>query len=123
MTELDRRKFYIDGSWVDPSTPNDFVVMNPATEEPIATISMGTSADVDRAVAAANRAFVEFSRTSKSDRIDLLEEILKIYKRRIKEFADTITAEMGAPTKLSVNAQAPVGIGHLEGFLAALKKI
>ncbi len=121
MTILDKRKFYIDGSWVDPVTPNDFAVVNPATEEDIATISMGSKADVNKAVAAANRAFPAYSRLSKDDRIALLESILAAYEKRIDEFAAIITAEMGAPASLSRNSQAPVGIGHLQGFLAALK--
>ncbi|MGB5559745.1 MAG: aldehyde dehydrogenase family protein [Paracoccaceae bacterium] len=122
MTVLDKRKFYIDGAWVDPSTPNDFPVLNPATEDQIATISMGSAADIDRAVTAAHRAFESFSRTSKQERIELLESILTVYEGRIGEFAEAITAEMGAPAKLSINAQAPVGVGHLKGFLAALKE-
>lgn len=122
MTVSDKRKFYIDGMWVDPTKPNDFAVLNPATEDQIATISMGSEADVDRAVAAANAAFDSFSRTSKQDRIDLLERILKVYESRMSEFAEVITAEMGAPAKLSINAQAPVGVGHLQGFLTALKE-
>ncbi len=121
MSSLEKRKFYIDGVWVDPATPNDFAVLNPATEEQIATISMGSAADADRAVEAARRAFPTYARLSKDDRIALLESILKIYERRIDEFAATITAEMGAPAKLSKNAQAPAGVGHLKGFLAALK--
>ncbi len=121
MTALDKRKFYIDGAWVDPVTPNDFVVLNPATEEQIATISMGSAADVDRAVDAAIRAFPSFSKLSKDDRIALLESILKTYEGRVEEFAHTITAEMGAPAKLSLNSQAAVGVGHLKGFLSSLK--
>ena len=121
MTVLDKRKFYIDGVWVDPATPNDFAVLNPATEDQIDTISMGSTADVDRAVEAANRAFPSFSKLSKDDRIALLESILKVYESRTEDFAHAITAEMGAPAKLSINAQAAVGVGHLKGFLSALK--
>ncbi|SLN37770.1 3-succinoylsemialdehyde-pyridine dehydrogenase [Pseudoruegeria aquimaris] len=123
MAILDRRKFYINGAWVDPATPNDLGVINPATEEVFATISMGSEADVDAAVAAARAAFASYSRTSVDDRIALLESILAVYKRRYDEFATTITQEMGAPATLSKNAQAAVGVGHLEGFLKGLKEI
>ncbi|MEK1867098.1 MAG: aldehyde dehydrogenase family protein, partial [Ensifer adhaerens] len=58
---LDKRKFYINGSWVDPIVANDLEVLNPATEKPVAVISMGTAADIDRAVAAAKKAFVTYS--------------------------------------------------------------
>ena len=60
----DARQFYIDGKWVAPTQPRDFAVINPATEEQIATISLGSAADVDKAVAAAKRAFDSFSETT-----------------------------------------------------------
>ena len=60
----DCRKFYIDGKWVAPTQPHDFPVVNPATEEQIATISLGSAADVDKAVAAAKRTFDTFSETT-----------------------------------------------------------
>ena len=78
---LDKRKFYIDGKWVDPLKPHDLSVLNPATEKPFAVITMGTAADIDRAVAAARKAFASYSRTSVEERIALLEKLLAVYKR------------------------------------------
>jgi aldehyde dehydrogenase (NAD+) len=109
----DYRKFYIDGQWVDPAQPHDFVVVNPATEEAIATISLGSAADVDRAVAAATPAFESFSESSPAERLTLLRRIADIYKSRIDEMARTISLEMGAPYSLSRAAQAPAGLAHL----------
>lgn len=120
---LDKRKFYINGEWVDPIAPNDLEVINPATEQPIAVISMGTPADIDRAVAAAKTAFRSYSRTSLDERIALLEKLLAIYKRRYDEMARTITLELGAPITMSTEQQAHVGVGHLKGFIDALKRI
>jgi aldehyde dehydrogenase (NAD+) len=120
---LDKRKFYINGEWVDPITPHDLEVINPATEKPIAVISMGTDADIDRAVAAAKKAFQSYSRTSLDERISLLEKLLEIYTRRYDEMAQTITLELGAPITMSTDQQAHVGVGHLEGFIEALKRI
>ncbi|MDX0136220.1 aldehyde dehydrogenase family protein [Sinorhizobium meliloti] len=120
---LDKRKFYIDGKWVDPATQNDLLVLNPATEKPIAVISLGTAVDVDRAVAAAKKAFASYSRTSVEERLALLEKLLAIYKRRYDEMADTITAELGAPRTMSHEQQADVGVGHLQGFIDALKRL
>lgn len=120
---LDKRKFYINGEWVDPIVPNDLEVINPATEQPIAVISMGTAADIDRAVAAAKTAFQSYSRTSLDERIALLEKLLAIYKRRYDEMARTITLELGAPITMSTEQQAHVGVGHLKGFIDALKRI
>ncbi|MFZ0277094.1 MAG: aldehyde dehydrogenase family protein [Candidatus Sulfotelmatobacter sp.] len=109
----DCRKFYIDGKWVDPARAHDFPVVNPATEEPVATISLGSAADVDRAVAAAKRAFDSYSETSLRERLDLLGRIIEIYKARSEEMAAAISQEMGAPSSLSRKAQAPAGLAHL----------
>ncbi|WP_028744959.1 aldehyde dehydrogenase family protein [Rhizobium mesoamericanum] len=120
---LDKRNFYIDGEWVAPLVANDFEVINPATEQPVAVISMGTAADIDRAVAAAKKAFATYSRTSVEERLALLERLLEIYKRRYEEMAQTITLELGAPITMSREQQADVGVGHLKGFIDALKRL
>lgn len=120
---LDKRKFYINGEWVDPLQANDLEVLNPATEKPIAVISMGSAADVDRAVAAAKKAFESYSRTSVEERVELLENLLAIYKRRYDEMARTITLELGAPITMSTQQQADVGVGHLQGFIDGLRNL
>ncbi|WP_377290502.1 aldehyde dehydrogenase family protein [Rhizobium sp. SG2393] len=120
---LDKRKFYIDGQWVDPLAPHDLEVINPATEEAIAVISLGTEADIERAVAAAKRAFQSYSLTSVEERLALLEKLLAIYERRYEEMARTITLELGAPATMSREQQADVGVGHLKGFIDALKNL
>ena len=120
---LDKRKFYIDGEWVAPLVENDLSVIDPTTEKPVAVISMGTAADIDRAVVAAKKAFATYSRTSVEERLALLEKLLKIYNRRYEEMAQTITLELGAPISMSRDQQAHVGIGHLQGFIDALKRL
>ena len=80
-------KFYIGGEWVDPVTPNVLDVINPATEEPCAQISSGSSADVDRAVAAARAAFKSYSQWSVEQRADLLSKIIEVYKKRFNDIA------------------------------------
>jgi aldehyde dehydrogenase (NAD+) len=116
------RKFYIDGAWVEPTTSATLDVINPATEQPIATIALGAQADVDRAVAAARRAFESFSRTTVDERIALLERILEVYATRADDLAEKMTAEMGAPTAFSAQAQVPCGTGQFASALEALKK-
>jgi aldehyde dehydrogenase (NAD+) len=118
---LERLKFYIDGKWVDPVTPKTLEVINPANEEAIAKISLGSKADVDKAVAAARRAFETFSRTSREERMALIQKIIAAYQKRYGEIAETISKEMGAPTRLSQAAQAATGLGHLQQVLAILK--
>ena len=109
----DYTKFYIDGKWADSTASRDFTVINPANEEPIATISFGGAADVDRAVAAAKRAFASYSEASVQDRLGLLRRIIDVYKSKLEEMATTISQEMGAPISLSRKAQAPAGLAHL----------
>jgi aldehyde dehydrogenase (NAD+) len=120
---LDKRKFYINGEWVAPLVANDLEVLNPATEKPVAVISMGSAGDIDRAVAAAKKAFATYSRTTTEERLALLEKLLAIYKRRYEEMAQTITMELGAPITMSTEQQADVGVGHLQGFIDALKRL
>ena len=90
-------KFYIDGAWVDPVTPRKLDVINPATEEPFTAISIGSAADVDRAVAAARAAFPKFSQTGKAERVALLKRIIECYRARMEDIAQAVSAEMGAP--------------------------
>lgn len=106
-------QFYIDGKWVAPQATTTLEVINPATEQPIATIALGGAADVDAAVGAARGAFATFSQTSKDDRLALLDRIIEIYKRRMPEIGDAIRDEMGAPTKFAQRAQAAAGLGHI----------
>jgi aldehyde dehydrogenase (NAD+) len=114
-------KFYINGEWVAPSTTDTLEVINPATEEPIATIAMGGKADVDKAVAAAKAAFVTFSQTSVAERAALLGRIIEAYKARMADIAATVSQEMGAPIGLANAAQAPAGLGHLMFALNAMQ--
>jgi len=115
------RKFYIDGQWVDPAAPNDFKVINPATEEPAGVISMGSASDVNRAVAAARRAFDTFSQTTREERRALLQKILEVYKKRYSDVANAIRDEMGAPAKLANGSQAGIGVGHISAMLEVLE--
>ncbi len=107
-----REHFYIDGRWVQPEAGQSHQVINPATEEPVATIRLGDAADVDRAVAAARRAFAGFSETSREERLAWLDRIAEIYEARLEDMAQAITLEMGAPITLSRKAQASAGLGH-----------
>jgi len=114
-------KFYIDGQWVDPVTPKTLDVINPATEAVAGKISAGSAADVDKAVAAAKKAFESYSQTTREERIDLLERIQAEYQKRFGDIAHAITEEMGAPASLAQRAQAPIGIGHIATGIAVLK--
>ena len=117
----DYLKFYIDGAWVDPVAPKTLDVINPATEGVAGRISLGSAADVDKAVQAARKAFETFSRTTREERIELMERIVEEYKKRYADMAEAITEEMGAPGWLSQRAQAAMGVGHMQTAIEVLK--
>jgi aldehyde dehydrogenase (NAD+) len=115
------RQFYIDGKWVEPKKAHDHPVLNPATEQPIGTITLGTEADVDAAAKAARKAFASYSETSREERLALLAKIMETYQKHYDELAEIISREMGAPLWLSKAAQAATGLGHLGTILGVLK--
>jgi aldehyde dehydrogenase (NAD+) len=116
-------QFYIDGAWVDPVAPKTRDVINPATEHAYTKISMGGAADVDRAVAAAKRAFSAYSRTTREERLALLRKVLERYNARYEDIAEAVSDEMGAPIKFAREAQAWAGQVHLEATIKALEEI
>ena len=118
---LEKLQFYIDGKWVDPVEPRTHDVINPATEDVYGRISLGSAADVDKAVAAAKRAFESYSQTTREERMALLQSILDVYARRHDEVAEAIMDEMGAPWGLARNAQAASGTQHIKAALKALE--
>lgn len=118
----DYQKFYIDGQWVEPGSRQSFDVINPATEEAVATILLGSTEDTDLAVTAARNAFAEYSATSREERLELLAAITAVYKKRIGEVADAICTEMGAPMRsLAQTMQAGAMLGHLKVISGVLK--
>lgn len=118
---IEKRQFYIGGAWVNPVEPRDLEVINPATEQPVAVISLGGAPDVDRAVAAAREAFPSWAETGVNERAALLEKIIEIYERRAPEMDEAIRLEMGAPVTFAREQQTPSGTGHLQSTLEALK--
>lgn len=114
-------KFYIAGQWVDPVEPRKAAVINPATEEPAAYISMGSQADVDRAVEAARSAFPSYAQTSTAEKVAFFERVLPILKRRHGEIASLISQEMGCPITFANEAQVTSCIAHTETVIDVLK--
>ena len=114
-------KFYIAGQWVDPVEPRKAAVINPATEEPAAYISMGSQADVDRAVKAARSAFPSYAQTSTAEKVAFFERVLPILKRRHGEIASLISQEMGCPITFANEAQVTSCIAHTETVIDILK--
>jgi len=115
------KNFYINGQWVSPSAPNDFDVINPSNEEVCATISLGSEADTNAAVAAAKAAFPAWAAVPKSDKLDFLHAVLKEYNNRADDLAEAMSLEMGAPIDLSKTSQVGAGIWHISNFITAFK--
>lgn len=107
-------QFYVDGKWVEPATPRVFDVIDPATEAAIGQISLGSEVDVDRAVAAASRAFRTFARSGRNERIDLLQRIVEEYRKREDDLAWAISREMGAPKWFAYERHVAMGLNHLK---------
>lgn len=111
--------FYIDGQWVDPASSTLFELVNPATETPFATISLGGVEDVNRAVAAARRAFPSFSATTKAERIALFERIIEAFHAREDDMMAALSMEMGAP--MHQRTQVTGAMGSIKQALATLR--
>ena len=113
----EKKNFYIDGQWVQPSTPNDFEVIDPSTEEICAIISLGSESDTNLAVEAAKKSFSAWWNTSKEKKIELLNNLLNIYQKRSSDMAQAISLEMGAPKDWSINEQSQSGEDHIKTFI------
>ena len=98
---LNKKNFYINGKWIAPIEPRNYKVIDPSNEEPCAEISLGGKKDIDKAVSAAKKAFNTWAFSKKEERLELLEKLYVIYKKRWAEMAKLITLEMGAPMKFS----------------------
>ena len=118
---MNLNKFYINGEWVNPVEKKEIEVINPASEKIIGNVSIGSEADVDKAVKAAREAFKSYSKTKVSDRIELLTNIRNLYKKRFDDIADAIQSEMGAPVNLARGSQATVGLSHLKTAIRVLE--
>jgi aldehyde dehydrogenase (NAD+) len=115
-----RLQHYIDGRWA-PSVEDGipFAVVNPATEQVVAELSMASTLDVDLAVKFACSAFPAYSMLALADRILLLRRLMAVFERRYGEMVEAITTEMGAPHNLSQRSQAAAGPGHIKATLDA----
>jgi aldehyde dehydrogenase (NAD+) len=118
---MDAMRFYIGGEWVAPLGSGSMSIIDPAEDEAIGSVALGTAADVDRAAEAAVAAFEDFGRWSKADRLELLRRIRTVTEARREDLAQAITREMGAPISMSRESQAEAGIGHADGFIEALE--
>lgn len=120
MNHLER--FYIDGTWVTPSSDRMHPVIDPTSERQIALLPLGAQADVDHAVAAATRAFEGYRQTSRQERLQLLRTLLDLYNQEYEQLAQLMTQEMGTTLRFSRDTQALMGRIHIEAGIAALEE-
>ena len=117
-----KKEFYINGEWVKPSQPNDLDVIDPSNEEVCAIISLGSEKDTNLAVDAAKNSLISWWNTPKEKKLELLNNLLKIYIKRSNEMAKAISKEMGAPKDWSINQQSQSGEDHINTFINKYKK-
>ena len=117
------KKFYINGEWVAPAIPNDFDVINPATETAVAQISLGSAADIEKAVKAARNAFISYSQTSLAARTELLQNLIIEYNKRYDEIAEAMMIELGVPITASKEVQAETGVGMVQSVIEDMQKL
>jgi aldehyde dehydrogenase (NAD+) len=117
----ERTKFYIAGSWVEPKEPRTVPVVNPATEEKLYDLAIGSAADVNAAVAAARQAWPAFAATSRDERLALLARVMEIYSKRMRDIGAAISDEMGAPLGFAERVHAGAGLSHFMTTQEALK--
>src|SRR6516225_941999 len=123
LQETDVRSYekcYINGEWVTPLSRKEWTLVNPATEEPFATVVLAGAEDVDAAVKAARTAFKSFGKTSKAERIALLERIIDCFVRHEDELSEVVTLELGTPVSQKIHA--PAALASFKQALATLKE-
>lgn len=121
MSRTQALRIFVDGAWMEPEGGRRIDVINPSSEAAIGQVALAGAGDVDRAVAAARRAFESFSQTSREERMALLEKVAAVYKRRFTEMGQTISEEMGAPISFATRFQAGAGMGHFRVAHQVLK--
>ena len=117
-----KKNFYIDGKWVSPKGKEEIKVINPATEDVCAKISLGNKDDVNEAVQSAKTAFKTWAFSTKEERLAPLEKLYELYKKRWADIAEAITLEMGAPKDFATKLQAGTGAAHIKTFIRYLKE-
>jgi betaine-aldehyde dehydrogenase len=116
---LTRLRNFIDGDFVDPAEGQTEQVLNPGSGEAIAEAPLSTAEDVDRAVAAARRAFDGWAATTPGERALALLKLADAIEQHSDEIADLESANAGKPRKAFVEDEIPFMIDNLRFFAGA----
>jgi aldehyde dehydrogenase (NAD+) len=124
MRSLNYDELFIGGRWQSPSTTQRLSVISPHTEEPIGETPEAAPEDVDKAVAAARKAFDDgpWPRLSVGERMEKIEKLAAIYAGEADEMADLITAEMGSPRSFSRLGQASGALAQMHLNMATARE-
>lgn len=120
---IERNQIFIDGKWVDSTGTGTITVVNPATEEPIATVPRGSVEDVDRAVQAAAKAFASWSQSPIEQRIEVFSRLAHLTESRADEITRTIVAELGCPAAWAAKVQTAEAVEELQIIAESLREI
>src|SRR5438445_8004462 len=118
-TAVKRREMFIGGGWVAGSGSEGQAIINPATGETIAEVPKGTEADVDRAVKAARKGYVEWFETTPRERSELLLKLAEAVNADGEELANLESANVGKPRALFLSDELPPCVDHLRFFAGA----
>ena len=119
---LNTKQLYINGEWISSTGDEIADILNPATEDVIANVPVGTKDDVDKAVAAAKAAFPAWNATPIDERIALMEKFDEAINARKEEIADTIVAELGAAKKFALKGQVGLPLSEIRATIDAVKE-
>jgi betaine-aldehyde dehydrogenase len=121
---LEYKQLFIGGEWVDPAGKATIDVISPHSEELVGRTPDGTTADMDRAVAAGRKAFDEgdWSQAAPADRIAVAQKFCDLYAAKMMDLAQVITDEMGSPISFSQLAQTPAPWMMLNSFINVAKE-
>lgn len=119
---MDSKKLYINGEWVDSTGTETTDVINPATEEVIATVAIGTNEDVDKAVAAAKAAFPSWNARPVEERIDYMEKFYDKLEENKERIMETIIKELGSSRQWTEKGQFGLPFSEVRAAIDEVKK-
>lgn len=119
---MDTKKLYINGEWINSTGDEIAEVLNPTTEEVIATVPVGTKEDIDKAVAVAKDAFLSWNTMPIDERIALMEKFYDAIQARKDEIVDTIVAELGASKNFAIDTQVGLPLKEIRATIDAVKE-
>ncbi|MFD1370746.1 aldehyde dehydrogenase family protein [Actinoplanes sichuanensis] len=120
---IERNRIFVNGAWVPSTGTETLTVINPVTEEPVATIPAGTAEDVDKAARAAAAAFPAWSRTTVDERIAMLDKLATLTAERADEITRAIVSEIGQPARIAHESQAAAAVEDLRSIAESLPSV